>query len=363
MISNAMNSYLVILFVLVNTASAGPQAGGSSSLHTSQPSETWTYYSTVVTSITVATKTLTVPGIEVKSFTVTDSRTVTEVTTSYDATVAGTTSGVPYLLTTTYVDPPPNNSSLSKVSVPSPSGFTPILSAFPYTASVKVITTTTTETIATDSVVYVDDPTSTETHYYTITEGYVVETQTVSMAGTLTLLNSTSYVITAAIATSTATRTPLPTHHAICDEDSGNYVNHFPFGAGFGDMVFGDNGDSAGYTTVHSLDAYGVYYNETPTVGNKVDCCNYAMSDPLTAFGYWEPQLYYGYQENVCYIFKVKDQGSCQPSEVKYTLLFSEDKNATGFYAFNGPCGRVTPDHHGSYYYQYGGQYSPENSP
>lgn len=110
-------------------------------------------------------------------------------------------------------------------------------------------------------------------------------------------------------------------------------MNHFPFGAGFGDTAYAYNGDSAGYVTVHSLDTSGVYFNETYTVGNKIDCCNYAMSDPLTAFGYWQPQLYYGQQENVCYIFKVKDQGSCQPSEVKYTLLFSEDKNSTDYYA------------------------------
>lgn len=81
--------------------------------------------------------------------------------------------------------------------------------------------TTTTETYAIDDVVYVDNPTITSTVSYTTTEGLVTETQTITSSGTLTL-NTTSFVLTAGVVTSTSTRVPIPTHHAICDEDSGN---------------------------------------------------------------------------------------------------------------------------------------------
>lgn len=89
-----------------------------------------------------------------------------------------------------------------------------------------VISITSTQTYGSETV-YANDPTSTETLSNTITEGYVVETQTVSMAGTLTVADSTSYVVIETFATSTATRVPIPTHHAICNEDSGNYMSRW----------------------------------------------------------------------------------------------------------------------------------------
>lgn len=113
-----MCSLWIALLAIAGHVFAGPQAAGPKSISIDSPSETWTYYSTVVTTVSVPTKTITVDGLEVETFTVTDSRTVTEVTTTYDATVASTTVGVPLWLTTTYVDPTPAPTNVSITSVP-----------------------------------------------------------------------------------------------------------------------------------------------------------------------------------------------------------------------------------------------------
>lgn len=112
-------------------------------------------------------------------------------------------------------------------------------------------------------------------------------------------------------------------------------VDQFPFGYKFG-PIYPDFPGQYPIGTVYSVDPQGPYYNLTQGIKNKVDCCNFAMSQSLSAFGYWMPYDIYGPDygaRNQCFVFNVKDQQSCQPSQVKYTLPQAYTNKTGGFYA------------------------------
>lgn len=120
-------------------------------------------------------------------------------------------------------------------------------------------------------------------------------------------------------------------------------MNHFPYGVDFGYLYISDYppsyGENGGDLRIQPVDNDQVYFNYTNQFTNRVDCCNYAMSFGLTAWGYFipastnSPFFYSGY--NACYVLSVKDKQSCQPRKVDYTMLSSKgpDVKAGGYYA------------------------------
>jgi hypothetical protein len=295
-------------------ASATSKATTVSKAASSATPGTWTFYSTFTDEVTSSSTSKYGPVTETSYVVV---PTTTTITKSTGLTIHPGTKTI----TATkrfggrvhYVDPAPGASTAPIVTVTTtPSGFTPIASEFAYTASVKVskvtVTTTYVETEYEASTVSV---TSTYTAVPdTVTK--TVYTTTVSVPTTRTLTKTTTIVTPV-----TTTRSTFPTHHAICNEDSGNYVNRYPYGVPFEALAYSSQ-ENDDYGSVHALDRSGVYFNETFALATKVDCCNYAMTN-LAAFGYWQPQGDNG--PNSCLIFNVRDEAHCKGSEVKYSLV------------------------------------------
>lgn len=200
---------------------------------------TWTYYSTSTVVELVPTLTTHVTlSVYIEEPTTTGTET-TVTTTSYDALMyetTTTTSTYAQAVTTVFIDSVPLATVTTKpVSLPCPSplgmiannviqtpkGFTPILSQFPYTASLEVSTSTTTSTQPMEGVTAIYDLLPAQTVTYTLTYGAPTITQTISRPGTFTS-TSTHVNYYGTISTSTVTRTAFATQHAICNEDSGN---------------------------------------------------------------------------------------------------------------------------------------------
>lgn len=215
-------------------------------------------------------------------------------------------------------------------------GFTPILSAFPYTAgAVEAVTETVTYTQY-DTEEYVTNPSSTVTSTITSVDPeiiYASATTTIPGTSTLTLYEYTD------LGTSTGTRTPVATHFAICDEDSGNYVDHFPWGQTFSDGLAHIDSPTSGHTYLQSAldpNSFIKYFKEILEARDRVECCNRALADPLTAAGYWQPNIFGGILgNNICYVYKVKDAESCRPADLQYTIETDTYNrfNGTGYYA------------------------------
>jgi hypothetical protein len=286
----------------------------SGSKPASSATGTWIYYSTVTDESSSSVTSY-------DPITVTDHVYIpnkTTITKSTDLTLYAATATVTRTKYSTgrtfYVDPTPGASSVAIVTdTATPAGFTPIASEFAYTASVKISTTTSTTTY---TLTLSEGPTS------TITKTSTAKPQTITktvITSTITAPATTTKTKTTTLATYiTSTRRSFPTHHAICDENSGNYVDHFPFGVPFEALSYDSSDPNDQYGSTHALDRSGIYSNQTFDLRTKVDCCNFAMTN-LAAWGYWYPQGNDG--PNQCYVFNVRDQSQCTPSEVKYTLV------------------------------------------
>jgi hypothetical protein len=102
-------------------------------------------------------------------------------------------------------------------------------------------------------------------------------------------------------------------------------VNHFPFGPTL-QYFYYYAGPDGSYDdgTVYSLDqSIGVSFNMTDTLDNKVDCCNFVMSQGPAAWGIFLPKGEYPTSGPSCFAFNVRDENACDPSAVKFTLAYA----------------------------------------
>lgn len=83
-----------------------------------------------------------------------------------------------------------------------------------------------------------------------------------------------------------------------------------------------DAGQKSGL--VYSLQpSHETYFVKNYDLTNANDCCNFALSYPLAAFGSWQSTDSFG-RSNVCYIFFVQNQTVCNPSAVQYSFVDAE---------------------------------------
>lgn len=112
-------------------------------------------------------------------------------------------------------------------------------------------------------------------------------------------------------------------------------VDHFPYPVPFGVTAYNYYGDnqSVGDTRPYTPHPADFTFVQTQLVSDKVSCCNFAMSQGLAAFGYWQPEDFNG--NPACYVFNVKDKQSCQPKKAQFTLLDGSRRtgNGTGYFA------------------------------
>jgi hypothetical protein len=78
------------------------------------------------------------------------------------------------------------------------------------------------------------------------------------------------------------------------------------------------------YGLVYSLQpSRETYFLKNYDLTNAKDCCNFALSYPLAAFGSWQSTDSFG-RDNVCYIFFVQNQTACNPGAVQYSFVDAE---------------------------------------
>jgi hypothetical protein len=105
-------------------------------------------------------------------------------------------------------------------------------------------------------------------------------------------------------------------------------VDHLPNGVDFDAFYYGSDGQNNG-GQVYALDQSGVYFNRTDSLSSRVECCNFAMSQGLAAWGIYFPYKVPG-SNGICYVFNVRDKDACDPSAVKYTIASSNYITAPG---------------------------------